>query len=98
MAATISGRHNFPFLSEYELDAEVREFDVHREDDEYVWHRDEEDRECEVIEGDGWQFQYHNCLPYLLEKGMIFDIPKGEYHRLIRGVNNLKVRIIKKDG
>ncbi len=98
MAATISGRHDFPFLSEYELDAEVREFDVHREDDEYVWHRDEQDRECEIIEGDGWQFQYHNCLPYLLEKGMIFDIPKGEYHRLIRGVNNLKVRIIKKDG
>jgi hypothetical protein len=27
---------------------------------------------------------------------MIFDIPKGEYHRLIRGVNNLKCRIIKK--
>tara|TARA_B100001939_G_C16813482_1_gene561020 strand:+ start:569 stop:865 length:297 start_codon:yes stop_codon:yes gene_type:complete len=98
VAATISGRHDFPFLSEYELDAEVREFDVHREDDEYVWHRDEQDRECEIIEGDGWQFQYHNCLPYLLEKGMIFDIPKGEYHRLIRGVNNLKVRIIKKDG
>ncbi len=96
MAATISGRHDFPFLQEYEVDGEVREFDVYRDDDEYVWHRDNEDREVEVMEGDGWQFQYENCLPLLLQKGMIFDIPKGEYHRLIRGVNNLKCRIIKK--
>ena len=68
MAATISGRHDFPFLDEYEVDGEVREFDVHRDDDEYVWHRDHEDREIEVMEGDGWQLQYENCLPYLLQK------------------------------
>jgi len=29
---------------------------------------------------------------------MIFDIPKGEYHRLIKGYNNLKCRIIKQYG
>jgi hypothetical protein len=48
-----------------------------------------------VIEGDGWQFQPENCLPLLLEPGIRFNIEKGEYHRLIKGVNNLKVKITK---
>ena len=98
MAATISGRHNFPFLSEYEMGGEIRTFHVNIDDDEFVWHRDEENREIEILEGEGWQFQYQNCLPCLLRKGMIFDIPEGEYHRLIKGYNTLKVRIIRKNG
>jgi quercetin dioxygenase-like cupin family protein len=98
VAATISGRIDFPFMSEYTLGGEVREFKLDREDEEYVWHRDREEREIEVLEGEGWQFQYENCLPYLLEPGMIFDIPEGEYHRLIKGYSTLKVRIIAKDG
>ena len=96
MAETIFG--NYPFLSEYEIGGEIRSFDVRVEDEELVWHRDAEHREVEVLEGEGWQFQYENCLPCLLKKGMIFEIPKGEYHRLIKGYNNLKVRIIKKNG
>ena len=96
MAETIFGRHSFPFLAEYQPEGEVREFFVDRDDEEFVWHRDHEEREIEILEGEGWQFQYENCLPCLLEPGMIFDIPEGEYHRLIRGCNNLKVRIIKK--
>lgn len=97
MAETISGKIDFPFMSEYTLGGEIREFFINRDDEEYVWHRDYEDREVEVLEGEGWQLQFDNCLPYLLEKGMIFDIPKGEYHRLIKGYNTLKCRIIKKD-
>ena len=85
-------------MSEYTVGGEIREFFVDAKDEEYVWHRDLEDREIEVLKGEGWQLQYENCLPYHLTKGMIFDIPKGEYHRLIKGYNTLKVRIIKKDG
>lgn len=89
---------NLPFAEEYTPEGELREFFVDRESEEFVWHRDHEDREVEILEGEGWQFQYENCLPYLLQPGMIFDIPRGEYHRLIKGYNNLKCRIIKKNG
>tara|TARA_B100000131_G_scaffold292285_1_gene306637 strand:+ start:1429 stop:1719 length:291 start_codon:yes stop_codon:yes gene_type:complete len=84
------------FGKPYWEDGDIREFDPNREDAEYVWHRDGEDREIEVLEGEGWQFQYQNCLPYLLEEGMVFEINKDEYHRLIKGVNTLKCRIVKK--
>lgn len=99
MAVDTSGSLNFPFMEEYVCkDGVCRTFDPERDDAEYVWHRDKEDREIEVLSGEGWQFQYENCLPYLLEKGMIFNIVKGEYHRLVRGVTPLKCRIIKKNG
>ena len=42
-------------------DGVCRTFDPERDDAEYVWHRDKEDREVEVLEGEGWQFQYENC-------------------------------------
>ena len=35
-----------------------------------------EDREIEILDGEGWQFQLQNCLPWLLKKGMVFDIKK----------------------
>ena len=99
MAAGTFGKLNFPFMEEYVCkDGVCRTFDPERDDAEFVWHRDKEDREVEILEGEGWQFQYEGCLPYLLEEGMIFDICKGEYHRLIRGVTPLKCRIIKKHG
>tara|TARA_B100001059_G_C17331700_1_gene331566 strand:+ start:236 stop:535 length:300 start_codon:yes stop_codon:yes gene_type:complete len=99
VAVDTSGNLDFPFMEEYACDKGiVRTFDPERDDSEYVWHRDHEDREIEVLSGEGWQFQYEGCLPYLLEKGMIFDIAKGEFHRLVRGVTALKCRIIKKNG
>ena len=96
MAETIFGK--FPFISEYDVGGEIRELSSETDDAEFIWHRDDEDRELEVLEGEGWQFQYENCLPYHLKKGMIFDIKRGEFHRLICGYNKLRVRIIRKDG
>ena len=54
-----------------------------------------EDRLIEVLEGDGWQFQPENSLPYLLKPGTKLKILKDEYHRLIKGINNLKIKITK---
>ena len=88
MAETIFGK---PYIDK----GEIREFDISKSDEEYVWHRDEDDRECEILEGDGWCFQYENCLPWALKPGMIFHIMGSEYHRLIKGKNNLKIRIKK---
>ena len=89
--AEITFGKDFPFTAE----GEIREFFVDRDDKEYIWHCDNEPREIEVINGEGWQFQYENCLPYHLKVGMIFDVPQGEYHRLIKGYNNLTCRVIK---
>ena len=82
------------FGKPYWEDGEIRTFDPIRSDEEFVWHRDMEDHEIEIIEGEGWQFQIQNCLPWLLKKGMVFDIKKYEYHRLIRGVTPLKCRVV----
>ena len=81
------------FGKPYWEDGAIREFDLSKEDREYVWHRDEDDREIEILEGEDWQFQIQNCLPWLLKKGMVFRIRKEEYHRLIKGATPLKCRI-----
>ena len=54
-------------------------------------------REFDISKSDeeyGWCFQYENCLPWALKPGMIFHIMGSEYHRLIKGKNNLRVRLI----
>lgn len=83
------------FGKPYWEEADIRQFDQNRDDAEYVWHCDAEDREVEILDGEGWQFQIDKCLPWLLKKGMIFDIKKEEYHRLIKGATPLKCRIYK---
>ena len=81
------------FGKPYWEDGHIRTFDPERDDEEFVWHRDMEDREIEILEGEGWQFQIQNCLPWLLEKGMVFKIKSKEYHRLIKRLIPLKCRV-----
>ena len=45
-------------------------------EEELVWHRDKEDREISIVEGDGWYIQMDNELPKLMQKESIFKIPK----------------------
>ena len=51
----------------YWEDGDIREFDPTKDDSEFVWHRDAENREIEILEGEGWQFQVDKCLPWLLK-------------------------------
>jgi len=88
VAEIISGK---PYIDK----EDIRIFDVEQPDEEFVWHRDNEDRIIEVLSGDGWQFQPEGSLPVLLKPGIGFTIRKGEYHRLIKGVNNLEIRVTK---
>jgi len=74
-----------------------RVFFVNRPNEEFVWHRDDETREIEILEGDGWQFQWEGALPWLLKPGMKFTIKENEYHRIIKGVNDLIIKITPKD-
>lgn len=55
-----------------------------------MWHRDERDREVEVIGETDWKFQFDNLLPQDLFR--IF-IPKEKYHRIIKGTGDLKIKI-----
>ena len=68
--------------------------DVNSED--LVWHRDKEDRKVEVIEGEGWQFQFDNQMPVEIEEGDVIEIPKYSYHRLIKGNSKLILQIEEK--
>lgn len=78
----------FPF----EEQDNIRIFDQDVDEMELVWHRDREDRIVVALEPTDWMFQSDNNLPQKLEK--IF-IPKGTYHRVIKGSGDLKVRVIK---
>jgi hypothetical protein len=61
-----------------------------------IWHEDQEDRTIEVIEGNGWKFQFDEELPFELTENSSFDIPRGYLHRVIKGYDKLKIKIIKK--
>lgn len=57
------------------------------------WHRDKESRLVEVIEANGWKFQYDDELPVALNEGDQLFIPKEEFHRTIKGHGDLVIRI-----
>lgn len=70
-----------------------REFNDDIDPIELVWHRDEKDREVEVLQGEGWFFQFDNELPLELRQGVKITIPKFTYHRVIKGTGPLKIKI-----
>ena len=73
----------------------IRKFSVKTSDDEFIWHRDREDRFIKVIDGEGWLIQLDNNLPLELSQGMEVFIKKGEWHRVIKGNSNLILKIKK---
>jgi len=71
----------------------IRFFSHDIDSKELVWHRDKETRLVEVLENTDWKFQMDNKLPITLSKGVKFKIPKGTFHRVIKGSDSLKIRI-----
>ena len=84
-----------PYIQEIIDDVKIRTFDENVDDEELKWHRDREDRIVEIIEGNHWYLQMDNELPTPLIVGKKYFIPEGIYHRVIKGVGNLKVKIKK---
>ena len=73
-----------------------RNFMSNLDEEELVWHRDKEDREISIVEGDGWYIQMDNELPKLMQKESIFKIPKETWHRIInKNGTNLIVNVRK---
>ena len=71
----------------------VRIFKADVDPEELKWHRDQEDRIVESLNETDWMIQMDNELPKPI-KGMI-RIPRGVWHRVIRGSGDLEVRIDK---
>ena len=71
----------------------IREFNENIDPIELLWHRDLENRTVEILEGDGWKFQKENKLPVELKEGVRIFIPALEWHRVIKGNTNLKIKI-----
>jgi hypothetical protein len=71
----------------------IREFSQITDSGEFMWHRDREDRIIESIEPTDWKIQLDNELPKEINEKVF--IPMGVYHRLIKGTNDLKIKLIK---
>ena len=74
----------------------IREFSRNTPTYELVWHRDKKDRVVEAMNETDWMFQLDNEVPQRLTENKLF-IPKETYHRLIKGTDDLVVKIWQKD-
>jgi len=84
---------DFPFAQKKIDDTIIREFLSSVNSEELVWHRDKKDRNVKVCEGEGWQLQMENKLPFDLVTGENYYIPRNTYHRVIKGKSSLIVEI-----
>jgi hypothetical protein len=72
----------------------IREFSKNVSPTELKWHRDREDRIVEIVGKTDWKIQLENQLPTSINESIF--IPKGEWHRLIKGNDKLVLKIYKK--
>lgn len=84
-----------PFIETQTSEHYIREFSINTPEEEFVWHRDQEDRIIKSLNDSNWYYQSDNNLPILLESNKEIFIPKGEYHRVIKGSSNLILQIKK---
>lgn len=82
--------YNEKIISKHEI---IREFNENINPIELKWHRDLQSRTITVLEGKGWYFQIEDELPVELKEGVTIFIPKLEWHRVIKGKTNLKIKI-----
>jgi hypothetical protein len=76
---------------------EIKKYRLFKEEvdeSELMWHQDEWDREILVIDGKNWKIQFDDELPIVLEVGKVIPIQNHKYHRVIKGIGNLVIRII----
>ena len=71
----------------------IRTFYENVDSGDLYWHRDYENRIIESTHETDWNFQIDNELPQKLNKEIF--IPKGVYHRLIKGSGDLVLKVNK---
>jgi quercetin dioxygenase-like cupin family protein len=74
-------------------DTKIRIFDENIDPIELMWHRDLKTRQITILEGIGWSYQQEDSLPKQLNPGDQIVIPALEWHRVIKGTTNLKLKI-----
>jgi len=83
-----------PFKEEH-LDNNIylRNFKSDTDSGEFTWHRDREDRIVESTHQTDWQLQIDDQLPQNMSTPIF--IPKGIYHRVIKGTGDLEIKVQK---
>ena len=56
-------------MKPYLDNSNIRTFSKDVDPMDLIWHKDNEDRNIEILEGEGWKFQFDNELPLSLTKG-----------------------------
>ena len=80
-------------MQPYKDSSNIRSFSKNVKKLELVWHKDDEDRDIEILEGKGWQMQFDDELPFELVEGDHIFIKRHRIHRIHKGVTDLKIRI-----
>lgn len=86
---------NLPFCEQLKNGWYYRTFKSDLNQKDLKWHYDEEDRLMVLSHETDWMFQQDNQLPFKLELDTTYIIPKGKYHRLIKGTGDLELKILK---
>lgn len=82
-----------PFEQKKQGDKVVRTFSESVDNTELKWHVDNEDRLVTPLHKTDWMIQMDNELPKKLVENQGLIIPKGIYHRVIKGNGDLRVSI-----
>jgi hypothetical protein len=80
-------------MEPYKEKGDIRTFPKDVDSEELKWHRDREDRVVTPLSQNDWMFQRDNGLPQPID-GEI-RVPRGEWHRVIKGTTDLVVRVKK---
>lgn len=86
---------NLPFCEELKNGWYHRTFKSDLTENDLKWHYDDENRLMVILHETDWMFQHDNQLPFKLELYTTYVIPKGKYHRLIKGTGDLELKILK---
>ena len=87
---------DFPFTEE-QIDRNIfiRTFSTDVDEMDLIWHEDKENRVINVLEGNGWKFQFDEELPIEMTDGLSISIFEGRIHRIIKGEGPLKIKLQK---
>lgn len=74
-----------------------RVFSKDTESSELTWHRDIEDRIVVPLNENTWKFQMDNEIPIEMIPGRPISIKRNQFHRIIKGDEDLKIAVYKKN-
>lgn len=86
-------KEKLPFKQVSIGNTKLRLFSENVDDSELKWHQDDEDRIVTILHETNWMFQFDNKLPEPLTPDKKIFIPKGEWHRLIKGDGDLEISV-----